>query len=232
MKSNAIDHFIEGRRGAGCEFCLEFGEHQASRFGRAYAGVSESRIIERHGGMVVLPTIGQLFAGSLLIMPLSHFETTAEMPERELSACLSLLSVFSERVRSFGEPVVFEHGARAGTGRSCGIYHAHVHLVPVPSDISIDNALPRAGADVATLEAAYEALGAEDTYLLFRDTYGGVRYVAGEAARSQEYGSQYFRKVLASYFQLSSPWDWRDSKGVEPRLIETLATLQPHVAVC
>jgi diadenosine tetraphosphate (Ap4A) HIT family hydrolase len=231
MKSTMTNDCFAALHKTECEFCLEFSESESSRFALSYAGTTESRIIAKLGGMVVLPTLGQLFEGSLLIMPLTHFETVADMPKEQLAACLRLVSVFSERLSPFGKPVVFEHGARVGTGRACGIYHAHVHIVPLPSDISIDDALPGAGKVVATLEDAYEELKAEDAYLLFRDTFGRVRYVAGAEADSENYGSQYFRKMLASHFNLKCPWDWRAYEGVEVRVVETLSALRSHVAV-
>jgi len=218
-------------RGAECEFCREFEESETSFFAHTYAGSARSRIIEKRGGIVVLPTIGQLFTGSLLIMPLEHFETAAQMPKEQLDTCLHMVSVFSARLRFFGKPVVFEHGARTGTGRSCGIYHAHLHLVPVPSDISIEEALPRTGIEATNLEQAYDDLKTKDTYLLFRDTCGRVRHVSGSAACSENYSSQYFRKTLVSHFDLHAPWDWRDYKGVEERVLDTLAVLRSHVVL-
>src|ERR1035441_9508049 len=130
--SKTKNYFGVVRREPGCEFCEEFFENENSRFALAYAGAAKARIISKQGGMLVLPTLGQLFSGSLLIMPQPHFETTADLPKRELDACLHLVSAFTARLYPFGKPVVFEHGARAGTGRACGIYHAHVHLVPLP----------------------------------------------------------------------------------------------------
>lgn len=231
MRSSTGNRCESVSRETGCEFCLEFSESDASRFALAYGGTTGSRIIAKQEGVVVLPTLGQLFAGSLLILPLAHFETAADMPKEQLGACLRLVSVFMERLRPFGRPVIFEHGARADSGRSCGIYHAHLHLVPVPSDMSIEDAMPSDGKEAPTIESAYDALKGEDNYLLFRDTCGGVRYVAGAAARSERYGSQYFRKRLAGHFHLSSQWDWREYNGVELPLLETVRALRCHVAV-
>lgn len=159
-------------------------------------------------------------------MPSAHLETMAEMPPQQVHAALRLIDIFSERLSVFGKTVVFEHGARAGTGRSCGIYHAHMHLVPLPANIAVENVLPDNVITVATLEDAYATLKNEETYLLFRDTYGKVGYVSGMDAHLERYSSQYFRKVLASYFQLSMPWDWREYDGVEVRMVETLTALQ------
>ena len=217
--------------GAECEFCLEFSEACSSRFGLTYGDVTESRIIAEQDGIVVLPTLGQLFVGSLLIMPRDHFETVAEIPERLLDGCFRLVAEFSERLRAFGTSVVFEHGARSETERSCGIYHAHLHLVPVPAEISVEDALPNAGTEASTLEDAYDVLRDEDAYLLFRDTRKRTKYVIGAEAHSEIFRSQYFRKMLAAHFRLPSPWDWRAYQGIESRVLNTLGALQSHVAV-
>jgi diadenosine tetraphosphate (Ap4A) HIT family hydrolase len=202
MKPTTKDyHSLERSNTPECEFCNEFSGSGCSRFTRTYDGTIDSRIIDQQAGVVVLPTIGQLFLGSLLIMPSAHFETIAEMPSEQIHAALRLIDIFSERLSIFGKTVVFEHGARAGTGRSCGIYHAHIHLVPLPANIAIENVLPDDAIVVATLEDAYTALKNEETYLLFRDTYGKVGYVAGRDAHLKRYSSQYFRKVFTANTQ-------------------------------
>jgi diadenosine tetraphosphate (Ap4A) HIT family hydrolase len=206
---------------AECEFCVELSETKLSRFELVYRDVAHSRVLAEQDGLVVMPTLGQLFTGSLLILPQMHIEAVAELPADQLRTCLQLVAEFAERLRQFGSPVVFEHGSRAASGHACGIYHAHLHVVPVPGDISLEEVLPLISGKVESLEAAYDVLSGEETYLLFRDTHAKVGYVSGTAARSTRFGSQYFRKMLAAHFGLDLPWDWRAYEGVEARLLET-----------
>src|SRR5688500_14214166 len=71
-----------------CEFCLELSKVELSRFGRTYRCAADSRLIAEQNGVVVMPTLGQLFTASLLILPQMHFETVAELPTCQRRACL------------------------------------------------------------------------------------------------------------------------------------------------
>lgn len=231
MKTNENHNLIIKDYKVDCEFCLEFSNDPTSRFATRYANFATSRVIAYDEGILVLPTLGQLFTGSLLIMPQMHVETIADLPKEKLDACLRLVSRFKKYLGGFGSPVVFEHGARSCTGQSCGIYHAHLHLVPLPSDFSVEDALPVSATGASTLDEAFIRLRNNDAYLLFQDTFGRIRFVAGDTARSTNYGSQYFRQCLVRHFQLADHWDWRTYEGVESRVVETLGALQCHVAI-
>jgi hypothetical protein len=144
-----------------------------------------------------------------------------------------LASNYARRLRSYGNPILFEHGARCGTGRSCGIYHAHLHVVPVPDDLSVSEVLSANAPGAHTLQAAYDQLQGEDTYLVFQDTRGKVAYVSGAEARIERFQSQYFRQTLKYRFQLASPWDWREYAHLEPFVLETIRAMKgSNVALC
>jgi diadenosine tetraphosphate (Ap4A) HIT family hydrolase len=215
-----------------CEFCAEFSQPSGSRFGSLYAGIIPNRIVEQSNGVAVLPTLGQLFPGSLLILPIAHFETVASMPRTGRAFCLEMATKYVDRLHGYGTPVIFEHGARRGSGRSCGIYHAHIHVVPVPDTLSINELLPGAHTDAETLEGAYDQLQSEDSYLLARDSDGRLGFVTGKDAGSDRFPSQYLRRYLQSRFKLDTPWDWRDYARPESHLLETVRALdRSHVAV-
>src|SRR5438094_806896 len=110
-----------------CEFCDELADPRSSRFGWIYAGKVHSRIIFNQDGFVVMPTLGQLFMGSLLILPSEHFETMAQLPASRVKSLVALLTQIERRMQPLGRPVLFEHGAKCSTGSGCGIYHAHMH---------------------------------------------------------------------------------------------------------
>ena len=68
-----------------CEYCEELRSPSDSRFGRLYAGVAETRIVLRTPSFVVMPTLGQIFRGSLLVLPIAHVETLSALQDRQLS---------------------------------------------------------------------------------------------------------------------------------------------------
>src|SRR5688572_7165034 len=111
-----------------CEFCTELTQDPNSRFKRLYSTQLPSRIIKRSDGFVVLPTLGQLFKGSLLVLPEEHVETFSSLSTEMLARLPDLLSELEVSTTRLGMPLIFEHGAKCFTGSGCGIYHAHMHI--------------------------------------------------------------------------------------------------------
>ncbi|HZG07951.1 MAG TPA: hypothetical protein VEZ70_03115 [Allosphingosinicella sp.] len=170
---------------------------------------------------VVMPTIGQLFRGSMLVLPRRHVETSARLVPDLIDGLSDVVEQVASESREFGEPVIFEHGAISCTGGSCGIYHAHIHVVPLPEAVDPAEFLPSHAHSAGGLREALEALTRSDNYLLFG---------AGGAFRFGDVGdlgfnppSQYFRRVLAARFGVDRPWDWRAVSAPEPDLMHSLA---------
>jgi diadenosine tetraphosphate (Ap4A) HIT family hydrolase len=202
----------------GCEFCDELADAASSRFGRIYRGVLASRVVHASANFVVMPTLGQLFRGSLLLLPRRHFETVAGMPARYREELVELLPCLEQELQPLGAPVVFEHGAKAHTGRSCGIYHAHLHIVPVPRPVLAADIMPPGAQFTSDVRLALRAVARADSYLFFKDTAG----LTGYALEGAPCGSQYFRRELVKHFRLNSSWDWRDYTSPEPDLLASV----------
>lgn len=205
-----------------CEFCEELINHHFSRFNKIYGKSYKTRILAERDGLVVLPTIGQLFKCSLLIMPVIHYETMAQLPVSNLKGLISLLADLENKIRPFGTPILFEHGAKCKTGAGCGIYHAHLHLVPVPGEIRWTDVLPDREWCTTNLLEAYARLRGSDNYLIFRDITGTYVGMEPIVQSSYHFQSQYFRRVIADHFALEMPWDWREYDFKEPWLIEAI----------
>ncbi len=207
-----------------CEFCNELANPVTSRFGQLYGSNINGRIVDQENDIVAMPTLGQLFKGSLLILPRQHIETMAQIPSAQLDSLLILLDRLEKRLVPFGLPILFEHGAKCVTNGGCGIHHAHFHLVPVPKPLSWADMLPDEDAYRAdTLVDALTRLQRTDEYVLFRDTYGHIAFleITDDEVRKW-FPSQYFRRQLAQHFHRKEPWDWRAYTWQEPWLLETL----------
>jgi len=114
-----------------CEFCDEFRNPFNSRFAQIYAPLVKNRVVAQRGNLVAMPTIGQLFPGSLLVMPMTHVETMALLPESALLDLSTFITDLEMVIGQNGPVIAFEHGARCITSGGCGVYHAHLHLVAV-----------------------------------------------------------------------------------------------------
>ncbi len=207
-----------------CEFCDELTDPATSRFRQIYGSTITSRLVDQEEGFVAMPTIGQLFKSSLLILPRQHIETMAQTPSALLDSLFTLLDRLERRLVSFGLPILFEHGAKCITKGGCGIHHAHFHLVPVPKPLGWPDVLPDEDAYRAdTLVDALTRLQHSDEYVLFRDTYGHIAFleITDDQAR-RRFPSQYFRRQLVQHFHRKQPWDWHEYNYQEPWLLEAV----------
>lgn len=210
-----------------CEFCQEFAG-RSPRFESYYGRLVPTRIIARTDRFVALPTLGQLFTGSLLLLPVDHVETCALLAADARKELGDLAAEMTLKVREFGEPIVFEHGATEPTGGGCGIYHAHLHIVPLP-ELTLATALfPEHQAQAPDMQKAWDALQGAHEYLLMsaagQTLYSDLKRQAGV------YPSQFFRRRIVEHFRLEAPWDWRAYTNVEPALLRTLGmSLPAHV---
>lgn len=220
-----------------CEFCSEFRKPSISRFGQVYRTYADDRIVAQCGDLVAMPTIGQLFPGSLLVLPKFHTETMSSLPNAMLQELEVFLADLVAVISQNGPVISFEHGARCTTGGGCGIYHAHMHIVPLPMEVSIDELLPsnddlQAFKAVSSLSEGLYMLRSSPEYLIVRDSEYNVRF-ADIQSLSGHYPSQYFRRVLSELFNLEDSWDWRNYNTPEQYLLDTIEMFRnPDVSLC
>lgn len=158
---------------------------------------------------VVLPSLGSLVEGWLLIVPRRHFCSVGALP-RSLAVEMVALKkrVWTRLAARYGNVCAFEHGP-SGPRRAvgCGVDHAHVHLVPVGFDL-IRAASPYLPSETAWSNAGWEACrGAfEQTldYLYVEQSLG-----VGRIATGKDFGSQVLRKAIATSVDKTAQFDWR-----------------------
>lgn len=208
-----------------CELCAEIAG-LPSRFASIYREDDWGRIILTSENFVVLPSIGQLGEGHLMIVSKAHHTAVAQLDIRSREE----LVVVSNRVRTWMQSriaqhvVLFENGDPAGNGRmGCTISHLHVHLVA-------------SNRPMTGLQMAFGLLGAEcirglDALPRLRDAYSCIEFASAEGLLvRRRLPSQTLRKVVAD--QLGSKrWDWRLA-GQEQQLLELVRTGRESFAHC
>lgn len=200
-----------------CDFCREFRDDPENTFSKLYGETLPRRTLFRSSRFAVVPSLGQIVDGYLLVLPVNHFVTISDLPSNLIGEFAMLVTEVRRIVTSvYGPCIMFEHGARSASAGGCGIYHAHAHVVPLSGmrdpicqlKASFRHArLPRL-TDIP--EQSYH-LG---SYLLCEDSAQSTYlFDAGKLP------SQYMRKLLAD--KLGEPeWDWR-LMGQEHRLLST-----------
>jgi diadenosine tetraphosphate (Ap4A) HIT family hydrolase len=208
-----------------CEFCDEFAGGSANSFAVRYADEATRRTILEQDGLRVLPSLGQIVPGYLLLVPNKHYRAFADMSLEGLKAADVLKTKLSEQMRShYGNLLIFEHGARTSDSGGCGISHAHLHLLPFPSEKEPVHELIRAFP-----------FGEVSSLLELKLVQPGQSYLYYESQASGKYvfyppfiPSQYIRRLLAEALG-SGAWDWRQT-GKEERLLNTLSQVSRLLA--
>jgi hypothetical protein len=99
------------------------------------------------------------------------------------------------RASAFGQVLVFEHGAGKSSGGACGIYHAHMHFVPLPKPVTADDL----GLPVETyypdLVSALESVRERAEYIVGQDSQGKTWVLEGAPFGSQVFAEAHHRDV-------------------------------------
>jgi diadenosine tetraphosphate (Ap4A) HIT family hydrolase len=184
-------------------------------------GISD-RELRRGEIFRVLPTLGQLTEGHLLILPSRHVTSLANLASdesNELEGICTLVRTTLQQV--YGQVLFFEHGIRGKGAGGCGIDHAHMHAVPVNSGGLLDILIRHLdGSAIRNLSQINEAIKPESSYLFFEDSSAN-RHVF----QVKDLPSQYMRKLVGESIG-KLDWDWRKC-GYEPELLATLERLTP-----
>jgi len=170
-----------------------------------------------------MPTIGQLFSGSLLLLPELHVEVCADLLPDDRSSLFKTIETATDVLSQIGNPLILEHGARRDSSFGCGIYHAHLHIVPIPRPVVFDEIMPPDATTFATMNEALDYAKEESSYLLCRDGLGTIVAARQSTSHSHYFTSQYFRRRLCQLFPACGSWDWRTYSEPESRLLDTIA---------
>jgi ATP adenylyltransferase len=158
----------------------------------------------------VLPSLGSLVEGWMLLVPKEHFLCMGAMRPELVAEYQSIKFTVARYIEStYGAVCAFEHGpARSNRQVGCGVDHAHLHLLPLSFNLlnSAAEFLPLQiqwrAADQGTCRSAWEQ-GFD--YLYVEQPLG-----QGRIAVHQEFGSQIFRKAIAAQLGILDQFNWRE----------------------
>ncbi|KAA9008099.1 HIT family protein [Histidinibacterium aquaticum] len=155
---------------------------------------------------IVVPTIGALVEGWLLVIPKRRLENFSLLvrPERdELTELLGELSV--KLARYPGQLHLFEHGGPKGSLVSCGVDQAHLHVVPLQFSL-LDEALAKTDVNWSSAPRIEELRPqlAQHEYLYAWSAGNGI---SGTLKHPK---SQWFRKLIAQRLGRCDEWNYRE----------------------
>jgi len=210
-----------------CDFCNEFSGNAENTFYTTYKGCPETRFLFRSDRFVVVPSVGQLVEGYLLVLPVHHCKALGDLCVHALDE-LAILCVLVRKILGdhYGRHILFEHGTRSEGVGGCGIYHAHLHATPLagtPDPIDALKARFRYTGLADLSELSKKSAGLP-SYLFYQDSHGRLYLFDTGPLRSQ-----YMRKLLADALGRQD-WDWR-TVGREERLLATLERLSGQLEI-
>lgn len=201
---------------APCAFCAQIlGLHEHNELSPLLEGQWGWRpVLLETAEAVVMPSIGALATGHVLVSPKHHRRSTAVCTPAEAASLNTLVDTTADHLRAEVGPVhLFEHGSSAACEDrvACSVEHAHVHLVPSQIDVvdtlaSVADWRPYAGARDELLAATG---GAE--YLIY-ESPAGERLLA---TTRTGFASQLLRRVLAESMGNGHHWNWREEPAVQ-----------------
>ncbi len=224
-----------------CTFCAELlGLLEKSNYGRLAGKGATDRILWRGEHFALIPSLGPLCAGHLLLVPTQHVLSFANLTELALLQAEELIASIGEFFNQQQDVVLaFEHGAitlddseyerrlkRAKSGACTD--HAHVHLLPGVSAqeviSTIDEMCPhKRKSEITHLQELRKELDPDMAYIIISDEgrQGWCVYQLEKVPR------QFMRRVLASIIGLAE-WDWYDHPHIEV-VQRTVKELGPKV---
>lgn len=177
---------------------------------------------------VVLPSLGSLVPGWVLVVPREHYLCIGALPQSIFGEFQKLKYETVKSITSrFGETCVFEHGpSSTGSKVGCGVDHAHLHVVPFSGDLAWLAApfMPDgAGWLSGDVQSCTRAFNLGQSYLYFEQPVG-----TGFISVHPFFGSQIFRKTIALQLGRPDEFDWRQHPN-HPVIHATVQALAPGV---
>lgn len=198
----------------GCSFCAELSD--LSHLDDFYQNIEADlivpkRIILESDNFVVMPTIGCLVEGYLLVVSKKHYTCMGDLPSLLTNELNSLVEIVTSKINEKYKKnaVCFEHGGCKGKSGSC-VDHAHLHVVPF--DTNLTKLIKPYALNDMTISSLHD-LQSYAPYLYWQDIDESQHVATGDF-----FPSQFFRKIIADYYGLGNEWDWHQFHHAENML--------------
>lgn len=168
--------------------------------------------LRRSNSFDVLPSLGALVPGWLLVVPRRHRLRLADCDLDEFEDLEAVYTAVRRELKSaIGGPVIaFEHGpSRPNTAVGCSVDHAHLHVVPVATDVFAAARAVAPHLEWSTAQGHFvdvlKGIEQDQAYLMLVDDDGLVR-----VSQDADLPSQLFRRAISELAGQPNQWNWRD----------------------
>ncbi|WP_461251787.1 HIT family protein, partial [Treponema sp. R8-4-B8] len=185
-----------------CCFCQEFINHETNDDIQKNYSVT-NRILFNNDKFVVLPSVSPIVKNHLLVLPKKHINTMKQLGDDEKGQFFALVNNITQLL---GEDYfAFEHGAFPVNGNTCGVDHAHIHILPVKREIS--------KKVIGFIKKTYTYMLYKDLSLSLDDKKDKPYLLFGNDTREMYscnnalFQSQFIRKLLCEHLDIPD-WNW------------------------
>lgn len=190
-----------------CPFCVENDFYIYKLFFEKFN--SKNLTIQSTQNFIVLPDIAPLVEGHLLIITLDHYSCFGRLPYKYWAELQDLKSYITRLLtKKYTKPIFFEHGPALPHRAGCCIDHAHIHCLPVDTELSstiYKNILRKRISSILELCNYTE----KNISYLFYEANSDKQYIYPLPQELSILPSQYVRRVVAANLKLDK-WDWKE----------------------
>lgn len=188
-----------------CFFC----EEDRFAVNRILGLEAESSVIYEDENIFVTPDIAPVMVGHFLIVAQQHINSFGNADEKTYSSMQAAKKFLIEKIYHSHNVLFWEHGAVISHSAGSCIDHAHIHAIPLPVSLDIDNYLD----SMDFLNATKHSL----EYDSLRETASNEQpYISYEYGSGEGYyrcvdwmPSQFFRLMLSKYQVQEYNWKLR-----------------------
>lgn len=185
-----------------CRLCL------ASR--STHRAATHDTILATTRNFLVIPSLGALVPGYVLVVPKRHVLSLGSMASTEVEEARDLVTEVEAIVtESSAGAIVFEHGpSRSGAPLGCSVDHGHVHVAPATLTLHESKILAEyQWTKVTDLRATASAAAAGQPYVFLQDATGQSFMTYPEDSAQPR---QLVRRALADHLGRKEQYDWRE----------------------
>lgn len=157
----------------------------------------------------VIPSLGPLVPGHVILCPKYHYRSFTTVPPRHDNEFERLLMKLKDLLRTaYSVPIhLFEHGmAQDGSRVLCSVDHAHLHLVPTTVSV-IPILRPYSTIRVPSGLSGLRSVAGQREYVFYEGPDGN-RFVV--PADNHQFQSQYLRRIFSEAIGKANEWNWRE----------------------
>lgn len=210
-------HYLNCIQNESCPLCAEInGIPKYDQYKPIAPPELPNRILYSSKKFIVIPALGPLNEGHLLILTRDHFLNFSQIPSESFAEFSLLISFFKKILtETYGKTIIFEHGPISEDRKAgCCITHAHIHLLPLENDIE-----PQLSSDFEKIEA--QGIGEITTQesvtpYIYYENQNGESFVYEV---NDELPSQYIRQIIAQSLGNPDIWNWSQNLRGEHYLI-------------